>query len=90
VGRGGGVPRGPAYFLHSGAREIPLLGYNKSVRNRLESKGFRYSIRSPAAGSNTVGPFGFIGGINKGRPDDHDLDRATAFAEHLARRCNGR
>jgi flavodoxin len=77
-------------FFTSGAREIPLLGYNKSVRNHLESKGFQVLDSFSCRGFDTVGPFGFIGGINKGRPDDHDLDRATAFAEHLDRRCNGR
>jgi flavodoxin len=76
-------------FFTSGAREIPLLGYNKSVRNRLESKGFQVLDSFSCRGFDTVGPFGFIGGINKGRPDDHDLDRAAAFAARLRKRVTG-
>ena len=40
-------------------------------------------------GFDTVGPFGFIGGINRGRPNDHDLDRAAAFAARLRKRVAG-
>ena len=76
-------------FFTSGAREIPLLGYNKSLRNRLESKGFQVLDSFSCRGFDTVGPFGFIGGINKGRPDDHDLDRAAAFAARLHKRVTG-
>ncbi len=36
-----------------------------------------------------VGPFGFIGGLNRGRPDDRDLDRAAAFAARLRERVAG-
>ena len=73
-------------FFTSGAREIPLLDYNKPVRNQLASKGFQVLDSFSCRGFDTVGPFGFIGGINRGRPNDHDLDRAATFAERLRKR----
>lgn len=76
-------------FFTSGARDIPLLDYNKPVRNQLESKGFQVLDSFSCRGFDTVGPFGFIGGINKGRPNDHDLDRAAAFAARLRKRVAG-
>lgn len=40
-------------------------------------------------GFDTVGPFGFVGGINRGRPSDHDLDRAAALAARMRKRVGG-
>jgi flavodoxin len=76
-------------FFTSGAREIPMLNYNRPVRNQLESKGFQVLDSFSCRGLDTMGPFGFIGGINKGRPDDHDLNRAAAFAARLRKRVAG-
>ncbi|MDR3664087.1 MAG: flavodoxin family protein [Mycobacterium sp.] len=76
-------------FFTSGARQIPLLDYNKPVRNQLVSKGFQVLDSFSCRGFDTVGPFGFIGGINRGRPNDHDLERAAAFAARLRERVAG-
>jgi flavodoxin len=76
-------------FFTSGAREVPLLGYQKPVRKWLETKGFEVIDSFCCRGFDTVGPFGYIGGINRGRPDDHDLDRAAAFAARLRKRVGG-
>ncbi len=76
-------------FFTSGAREIPLLDYTKPVRNQLAAKGFEILDSFSCRGFDTVGPFGFIGGINRGRPNDHDLERAAAFAERLRKRVAG-
>ena len=76
-------------FFTSGAREVPLLGYNMVLRKQLESKGFEVIGSFSCRGFDTVGPFGFIGGINRGRPNDHDLDRAAAFAAHLRKKVAG-
>jgi len=76
-------------FFTSGAREVPLLGYHKPVRKQLESKGFEVIGSFSCRGFDTVGPFGFIGGINRGRPNDHDLDRAAKFAARLREKATG-
>ena len=44
------------------------LGYHKPIRNQLASKGFEVLDSFSCRGFDTVGPFGFIGGINRGRP----------------------
>ncbi len=76
-------------FFTSGAREVPLLDYNKPVRKHLEAKGFEVIGSFSCRGFDTIGPFGFIGGINRGRPNDHDLDRAAAFAARMRKRVVG-
>lgn len=76
-------------FFTSGARKIPLMDYNKPVRKQLESKGFEVIGSFSCRGFDTVGPFGFIGGINRGRPDEHDLDRAAALAARLRTQVAG-
>jgi len=58
-------------------------------RKRLGSKGFEVIVSSSCRGFDTVGPFWFIGGINRRRPNDHDLDRAAAFATSLRDRVKG-
>ncbi|MGO9040979.1 MAG: flavodoxin family protein [Mycobacterium sp.] len=73
-------------FFTSGAREIPLLDYTHPIRKPLAGRGFDLLDTFSCRGFDTVGPFGFIGGINRGRPSDHDLDRAAAFAERLRKR----
>jgi flavodoxin len=76
-------------FFTSGASEIPLAGYSKPIRKQLTAKGFHVIGSFCCRGFDTVGPFDFIGGINKGRPDDHDLDRAAAFAARLRKQVAG-
>jgi flavodoxin len=76
-------------FFTSGARKVPLMDYNKPVRKQLESKGFEVIGSFSCRGFDTVGPFGFIGGINRGRPNDHDLDRAAAFTAGLRKKVAG-
>ncbi|ASL15148.1 flavodoxin family protein [Mycobacterium intracellulare] len=73
-------------YVTSGAREVPLLSYHKPIRKRLEAKGFEVIGSFSCRGFDTVGPFGLIGGINRGRPDDHDLERAATFAARLRKR----
>jgi len=73
-------------FFTSGARAIPMFDYHKPIKSKLASKGFEVLGSFSCRGFDTVGPFGFIGGINRGRPNDHDLDRAAAFADRLRKR----
>lgn len=73
-------------FFTNGARQVPLLGYRKPVAKQLAAKGFQVVGSFSCRGLDTVGPFGYIGGINKGRPNEHDLDRAAAFAARLRER----
>ncbi len=76
-------------FFTSGARTLPLVNYTTPTRKALSARGFEVLDSFSCRGFDTVGPFGLIGGINRGRPDDRDLDRAAAFAQHLHKRIAG-
>lgn len=83
----GRLPRGDGIrvftFFTSGARELPLLGYSRPIRHRLASKGFDVLDSFSCRGLDTVGPLRLVGGVNKGHPNDHELDQAAAFAVRL-------
>ncbi|MEM3555158.1 MAG: flavodoxin family protein [Candidatus Micrarchaeia archaeon] len=53
------------------------------LRRRLEEKGFEVVGEFHCKGWDTVGPLKFFGGINKGKPDENDLERAREFARSL-------
>ncbi|MGH3722972.1 MAG: flavodoxin family protein [Phycisphaerales bacterium] len=72
-------------FFTSGLAERPLLG----IRRGLASKGIDAVDSFSCRGLDTMGPFKVIGGLNKGRPDDHDLEQAAAFAARLRGRVAG-
>jgi len=72
-----------------GVRALPLVNYTAPTRKALSAKGFEVLDSFSCRGFDTVGPFGLIGGINRGRPDGRDLDRAAAFAQHLHKRITG-
>ena len=73
-------------FFTSGGPEVPLVGYSQPIRYLLALKGFRVLGSFSCRGLNTIGLLRLVGGYNKGRPDDRDLDRAAAFAARLAER----
>ena len=73
-------------FFTSGAPEVPLVGYSRPIRHQLASTGFDVLDSFSCRGLDTVGPLRFIGGVNKGRPNGRDLDRAAAFALRLRER----
>jgi flavodoxin len=84
------LPRGEGIrvftFFTSGGPELPLLGYSRRIHRQLASKGFDVLGSFSCRGLDTVGPLRLIGGVNKGRPNDADLDRAAAFATQLRER----
>ncbi|MGJ6124330.1 flavodoxin family protein [Mycolicibacterium sp. Y3] len=84
------LPRGNGIhaftFFTSGGPELPLLGYRRAVHRRLTSKGFEVLDSFSCRGLDTVGPLRWVGGVNKGRPNKADLDRAAAFATQLRER----
>ncbi len=73
-------------FFTSGGPEVPLVGYSRPIRHQLASTGFGVLDSFACRGLDTVGPLRFVGGVNKGRPNDRDLDRAAAFAVRLRER----
>ncbi len=58
-------------------REHPQL------KEKLRSKGVTALDGFACKGWDTYGPFKLMGGINKGRPNEEDLNRAREFAKGL-------
>ena len=58
-------------------------GYNNSIKSKLEEKSFTIAGDFACKGFDTFGPFKFIGGLGKGRPNDDDLQAAKVFAQKL-------
>jgi len=60
-----------------------LSVYHRALKKKLLDKGFTIIGEFSCKGFDTVGPFQYVGGINKGRPNDVDIARAEEFAETL-------
>ena len=64
---------------------LPLLTqfWHGPLKADLARRGFRVVGEFHCRGFDTWGPLGYIGGINRGHPDDRDLERAAGFARRL-------
>ena len=58
--------------------------YTYKVRMLLEERGVACLGRFQCPGHDTYGPWKLIGGIRKGRPNDHDLKMAEQFILRMA------
>ena len=54
-----------------------------AFKELLESRGFAIVGEFSCKGWDTVGPLRLVGGINKGRPNEEDLEQARVFARGL-------
>lgn len=61
--------------------------YHKKLRKKLESKGFEIIGEFSCKGFDTVGILKIFGGINKGRPNEKDLENAKKFAKDLLKKA---
>jgi len=61
----------------------PAKGHNKEFIKILTQKNFKVLGDYECQGFDTYGPFGLIGGLAKGHPNDDDLKKAAEFAEKL-------
>ncbi|MEM3399509.1 MAG: flavodoxin family protein [Candidatus Micrarchaeia archaeon] len=68
-------------FSTSGLGLMPLD--HLLLKRKLIEKGFNIIGEFSCRGFNTHGPLKYIGGMNKGKPDDRDLERAREFAIRL-------
>lgn len=66
-------------FSTSGA----VRDQNGRLIAQLEKKGFKVKGSFACAGWDTWGPYKLIGGLQKGHPDEKDLDNARAFARSM-------
>lgn len=56
---------------------------HKALKEKLEAKGFRIVDEFSCRGFDTFGPLFIIGGLNKGKPDEKDVENAKQFAMKL-------
>jgi len=58
-----------------------------ALREKLQAKGYAIAGEYNCAGYNTNSFLRRFGGINKGRPNGEDLEKAAAFARRLIEAC---
>ncbi|WP_019202993.1 flavodoxin family protein [Tsukamurella sp. 1534] len=77
--------RGSAFvFATSGMPETPVRRYTRGLRSLLEERGFDVADEAfLCRGWDTMGPIGWIGGMNKGHPTGADLDAAASYAQRF-------
>jgi flavodoxin len=66
--------------------EKKLAKDHTTLREKLEAKGYRIVDEFQCKGFNTNVFLKYIGGMNKGRPNEEDLKRAEEFAQNLKNR----
>jgi len=70
-------------FSTSGAGEKNIDKNHKLIKEKLMGIGFTIIGEFSCKGFSTVGPLKLFGGINKGRPNEHDLENARKFASSV-------
>ena len=71
-------------FSTSGLRKIPFIhDFDKPLKEKLLQKGFNIVGKFSCRGFDTSQAAKIIGGINRGRPDEKDLNQAENFARGL-------
>jgi flavodoxin len=66
--------------------EKKLAKDHTALREKLEAKGYRIVDEFQCKGFNTNVFLKYIGGMNKGRPNEEDFKRAEEFAQNLKNR----
>jgi flavodoxin len=62
---------------------------HSQIREKLQAKGYTVIGEFGCAGWNTNSFLKYFGGLNKGRPDDNDLQNAEAFARQMKEKARG-
>ncbi len=71
-------------FSTSGMRKNFIINHShKHLKGVLEKKGFEVVGDFNCLGHDENGPLKYIGGVNKGRPNEDDLAEARRFAEKV-------
>ncbi|MFH0868296.1 MAG: flavodoxin family protein [Candidatus Woesearchaeota archaeon] len=69
-------------FIFSTAGK-PSVKNHKSLRKKLQNKGFTVVNDFSCPGFDSFGPFKLFGGFHKGRPNEEDFKKAKEFAKEL-------
>ena len=75
--------RGKKAFVFS-TSGLPFPGmFHRALKKELIKKGFKIVGELNCLGWDTFGVLKFIGGINKGRPNEKDIKKAKEFAKRM-------
>jgi flavodoxin len=74
-----------AFIFSTSSNLEPLAKNHSALREKLQSKGYMIVDEFSCAGFNTNSFIKLFGGINRGRPNAQDLQRAEEFAQSLKR-----
>ncbi|HID11658.1 MAG TPA: flavodoxin [Candidatus Latescibacteria bacterium] len=83
------VLEGKKAFIFSTRGVGPVVLYHKPLRKKLLKRKLEVIGEFSCKGFNTVGPLKLFGGMNRGRPNEEDLEEAKAFAERLKAEIEG-
>jgi len=73
-------------FSTAGIKQNPFLNRgHKSIRKILQDKNFKIIGEFDCLGHDSNGFLKYFGGINKGKPDKKDIEKAKDFARNLCR-----
>jgi flavodoxin len=71
-------------FSTAGMKQNPLLNRgHRSIRQILQKKNFKIVGEFDCPGYDTNGLLKYLGGVNKGRPNEEDMAKAKDFAKNL-------
>jgi flavodoxin len=73
----------PSFAFNGGHVDDYMVKIHKPTKNRLEGKGFKVLDEFVCVGWNTNSFLKVFGGINKGRPNRKDIERAKSFAKQI-------
>lgn len=76
-----------AFIFSTAGMDIPWYNH-RALRKKLGEKGFEIVGEFSCRGWDTNGWLAKIGGINKGRPNEEDLERARRFAGKIRKKWN--
>ncbi|HEC94430.1 MAG TPA: hypothetical protein ENI45_00510 [Thermoplasmatales archaeon] len=79
---------GKKAFIFSTKGGTPTLFNHWRLKKKLLSKGFEIVGEFSCKGFDTFGPLRYIGGLNKGRPNEVDMVNGRVFAQDLKNRLN--
>jgi len=71
-----------------GVTQSFILKNHSALREKLEAKGYTIVGEFGCVGWNTNSFLKFFGGLNKGRPNTEDLQRAEEFAHNLEQKMH--
>lgn len=72
-----------SYFVFSTHTLALVFFYHKLLCMKLNKKGLQFLGEFSSQGYATYGPLAMGGGMNKGRPNEKDLQDARNFARHI-------